>query len=155
MQKLRTPEDRASNAQLPGDARTRTPPAVYEMPFKKSAVVPTAKAGVVKPKSTPRRAATRGKTVDESYMMYNRLVLKQVHPNLCMTSAAADVLNNMSNHLVDMLVEQSGRLCKMSTRGGQTLSARHIELAVKKYYPSDLAKHTLQEMRKASTKSKN
>ena len=123
------------------------------MPTKKTITAIAPVAAIAKPKTAARRSrGHRAKLSKETYGTYTRLVLKQVHPNLCMTSAAADVFNNMSNHVIDTLLEQSCNLCKMATRGGQTLSARHVELAVKKCFPDDLAKHALMEMRKANTK---
>ena len=122
------------------------------MPAKK--VTPKS-ADTVATKPTPiakKSSSSRSKHVVRGFATANRAVLKQVHPNLCMSSAAGEVFNNIANHVVDLLVTQSAQLCKQSKRGGLTLTPKHVELAVRLAFPSDLAKHAVMEATKATTK---
>ncbi|KAJ4971588.1 hypothetical protein NE237_004687 [Protea cynaroides] len=76
-------------------------------------------------------------------------VLKQVHPELGISSQAMAVLNGFMNDMFERLANEASRLCKYT--GNKTLTSREIQAAVRLVLPGELAKHAVAEGTKAVT----
>ncbi|CAI9104944.1 OLC1v1003744C1 [Oldenlandia corymbosa var. corymbosa] len=81
------------------------------------------------------------------YKRYVYRVLKQVHPDLGISSKAMTVINNMMNDMCERIAEESSRLSNYS--GKKTLSSWDIQDAVKLVLPGELGKHAIAEGSKA------
>lgn len=90
-----------------------------------------------------RRASGTGKV----YKRYVYRVLKQVHPELGVSSKAMTVLNNFMNDMFERLADEVARLLKYT--GRKTLTSSEIQAAVKLVLPSELGKHAVVEGTKA------
>lgn len=92
----------------------------------------------------------RRKTRRETYATYHMKVLKQVHPNLGISSKAMAIMDSMTNDLFDRIMTEVKNLMKKS--GTQTVTAREIQTAIRFLFPGELAKHAISESTKAVTK---
>lgn len=75
--------------------------------------------------------------------------LGQVHPDLQITLDAIQSVENFLIHLAQRLIELS---IQISSRAGELTSVRHIDSAVRRLLPGELAKHAVSEGTKAYTK---
>ncbi|XP_027343874.1 histone H2B 1-like [Abrus precatorius] len=94
-----------------------------------------------------RRRKKRVKRNGEGYQRYVYRVLKQVHPEMGISSQAMTVLNNLMNDMFERLADEAAKL--KSYEGHMTLSSREIQGAVKLVLPGDLGKHAIAEGAKA------
>lgn len=76
-------------------------------------------------------------------------VLKQVHPEMGISSQAMTILNNLMNDMLERLADEASKL--KTYTGHMTLSSREIQGAVKLVLPGDLGKHAIAEGAKAVT----
>lgn len=96
----------------------------------------------------------------ENYHLYFSKVLKQIHPDLHISSEVKDTLNLIVNTLLLHLVKQSIHLMKptdftnQKKKGNEkkTLSSREIQTSVRLVLPGELARHAISEGTKAVTK---
>ena len=77
-------------------------------------------------------------------------VLAQVHPAAALKSDSKSQLNFFLNKLASALISSASGLANLNDR--TTLSARHVQAAVKEILPGELAKRAVSEGTKASTK---
>ncbi|KAF8009534.1 hypothetical protein BT93_J0519 [Corymbia citriodora subsp. variegata] len=84
---------------------------------------------------------------EEQYKRYVFRVLKQVHPELRISSAAMEVLNGYMNDMFERLAAEAARLS--SYAGIKTLSSRDIQGAVRLVLPGELGRHAIAEGAKA------
>lgn len=99
-------------------------------------------------KKRRKRRARRGKGGD-SYKRYVYKVLKQVHPELGVSSKAMAVLNN---YVADMFERLAGEAARLSRYVGRpTMSSREIQGAVRLVLPGELGRHADAEGTKAVT----
>lgn len=77
-------------------------------------------------------------------------MLKQVHPDLAISSSAMSIMNSFINDLFERLAAEAMRLCQYNKRN--TLSARDIQTATRLVLPGELAKHGVSEGTKAVNK---
>ena len=96
-----------------------------------------------------KRKRGKKRRSEEGYQRYVYRVLKQVHPDLGVSSKAMTVLNNMMSDMFERLADEAARLKKYA--GHVTLSSREIQGAVKLVLPGDLGKHAISEGVKAVT----
>ncbi|KAM7522441.1 hypothetical protein LguiA_012343 [Lonicera macranthoides] len=89
------------------------------------------------------------KRESEGYKRYVYKVMKQVHPDLGISSNAMTVINNLMGDMFERLAEEAARLSRHS--GRMTLSSREIQGAVKLVLPGELSKHAIAEGTKAVT----
>ncbi|ELR47615.1 hypothetical protein M91_18749, partial [Bos mutus] len=82
----------------------------------------------------------------ETYSMYIYKVLKQVHPDIGISSKAMSIMNSFVNDLFERLAGEAARLAQYSGR------SREVETAVRLLLPGELAKHAVSEGTKAVTK---
>lgn len=86
----------------------------------------------------------------ESYAIYIYNVLKQVHPDVGISSKAMSIMNSFVNDVFERIANEAQRLAQYNRR--QTISSREIQTAVRLLLPGELAKHAVSEGTKAVTK---
>ncbi|GLJ22963.1 hypothetical protein SUGI_0433210 [Cryptomeria japonica] len=114
---------------------------------------PKGKAPSKAAKKGPKAAGDkkkRKKRSVETYKIYIFKVLKQVHPEIGISSKAMSIMNSFMNDIFEKLAGESSKLVKYTKR--DTLSSREVQTAVKLALPGELAKHAVSEGTKAVTK---
>ncbi|EGD79490.1 histone H2B [Salpingoeca rosetta] len=92
----------------------------------------------------------RRKKRKESYSIYIYKVLKQVHPDVGISSKAMSILNSFVNDIFERIANEASRLAKYNNKS--TISSREIQTAIRLLLPGELAKHAVSEGTKAVTK---
>ncbi|KAI3986218.1 hypothetical protein MKX01_020283 [Papaver californicum] len=87
--------------------------------------------------------------IEGEYKRYVYKVLKQVHPELGVSSRAMTVINGMMNDMFERLAKEAAKLCDYT--GRMTISSREIQAAVRLVLPGELGKHAISEGVKAVT----
>ena len=85
----------------------------------------------------------------ESYGIYIYNVLRQVHPDVGVSSKAMSIMNSFLNNIFERIASEASRLSlenKMST-----ITSREIQTTVRLLLPGELAKHAVSESTKAVT----
>ncbi|KAF9675321.1 hypothetical protein POPTR_009G028001v4 [Populus trichocarpa] len=113
------------------------------------------KAGKKLPKEGGGAAAgdkkkKRVKKSTETYKIYIFKVLKQVHPDIGISSKAMGIMNSFINDIFEKLAQESSRLARYNKK--PTITSREIQTAVRLVLPGELAKHAVSEGTKAVTK---
>ncbi|KAL8496498.1 hypothetical protein ACS0TY_020270 [Phlomoides rotata] len=126
---------------------------------KKTTVAEKAPAAEKKPKAgkkLPKDSATgekkkkRAKKSVETYKIYIFKVLKQVHPDIGISSKAMGIMNSFINDIFEKLAGESSKLARYNKK--PTITSREIQTAVRLVLPGELAKHAVSEGTKAVTK---
>lgn len=86
----------------------------------------------------------------ESYGIYIYNVLKQVHPDVGVSSKAMSIMNSFVNDIFERIASEASRLALQNKKS--TISSREIQTAVRLLLPGELAKHAVSEGTKAVTK---
>ncbi|KAM9185756.1 histone H2B type 2-K1 [Trichechus inunguis] len=86
----------------------------------------------------------------ENYSVYIYKVLKQVHPDISISSKAMSIMNSFVNDVFERLAREATQLAQYSSR--TTLTSREVQTAVRLLLPGELAKHAVSEGTKAVTK---
>ncbi|TXG58572.1 hypothetical protein EZV62_016401 [Acer yangbiense] len=86
----------------------------------------------------------------ETYKIYIFKVLKQVHPDIGISSKAMGIMNSFINDIFEKLAQESSRLARYNKK--PTITSREIQTAVRLVLPGELAKHAVSEGTKAVTK---
>ena len=92
----------------------------------------------------------RKKARKQSYGIYVYKVLKQVHPDVGISSKAMAIMNSFVNDVFGQIAGEASRLTKYNNRN--TIGSREIQTAVRLILPGELAKHAVSEGTKAVTK---
>ncbi|KAK7341718.1 hypothetical protein VNO80_24655 [Phaseolus coccineus] len=92
----------------------------------------------------------RNKKNVETYKIYIFKVLKQVHPDIGISSKAMGIMNSFINDIFEKLAQESSRLARYNKK--PTITSREIQTAVRLVLPGELAKHAVSEGTKAVTK---
>ncbi|CAN4105831.1 unnamed protein product [Withania somnifera] len=92
----------------------------------------------------------RSKKAVETYKIYIFKVLKQVHPDIGISSKAMGIMNSFINDIFEKLAQESSRLARYNKK--PTITSREIQTAVRLVLPGELAKHAVSEGTKAVTK---
>ncbi|CAK9140205.1 unnamed protein product [Ilex paraguariensis] len=92
----------------------------------------------------------RTKKSTETYKIYIFKVLKQVHPDIGISSKAMGIMNSFINDIFEKLAQESSRLARYNKK--PTITSREIQTAVRLVLPGELAKHAVSEGTKAVTK---
>ncbi|PIA43755.1 hypothetical protein AQUCO_01800068v1 [Aquilegia coerulea] len=92
----------------------------------------------------------RSKKNVETYKIYTFKVLKQVHPDIGISSKAMGIMNSFINDIFEKLAQESSRLARYNKK--PTITSREIQTAVRLVLPGELAKHAVSEGTKAVTK---
>ncbi|KEH38901.1 putative transcription factor Hap3/NF-YB family [Medicago truncatula] len=96
-----------------------------------------------------KRKKKRGRRMGEGYQRYVYRVLKQVHPQMGISSQAMTILNNLMNDMFEKLADEAAKLTAYTKH--MTLTSREIQGAVKLVLPGELGKHAIAEGAKAVT----
>ena len=83
-------------------------------------------------KTNKRRSKRR-----ESYTMYIYKVLKQVHPDVGISSKSMSIMNSFVNDIFERLAGQASRLCIQNKKN--TISSREVQTSVRLLLPGELA----------------
>lgn len=111
------------------------------------------KAGKKLPKDSGASADKKKKRVKkstETYKIYIFKVLKQVHPDIGISSKAMGIMNSFINDIFEKLAQEASRLARYNKK--PTITSREIQTAVRLVLPGELAKHAVSEGTKAVTK---
>ncbi|PHU22754.1 Histone H2B.6 [Capsicum chinense] len=104
------------------------------------------KAGKKLPKDGAGAAGDKKKRVKksvETYKIYIFKVLKQVHPDIGISSKAMGIMNSFINDIFEKLAQESSRLARINKK--PTITSREIQTAVRLVLPGELAKHAVSE----------
>ncbi|KAI4334324.1 hypothetical protein L6164_019033 [Bauhinia variegata] len=92
----------------------------------------------------------RSKKNVETYKIYIFKVLKQVHPDIGISSKAMGIMNSFINDIFEKLAQEASKLARYNKK--PTITSREIQTAVRLVLPGELAKHAVSEGTKAVTK---
>ena len=110
---------------------------------KKEKIIGKAKQMKVKEKRKPKRK-------QRSYKVFIHKVLKQVHPDSGISSAAMNIMNSFVNDMFARLASEASLLTKYAKK--RTIGSSEIQAAVRLLLPEELAKHAVSEGTKAVAK---
>ncbi|XP_038882933.1 probable histone H2B.3 [Benincasa hispida] len=110
---------------------------------------PRAEKKLPKDASSEKKKKKMKKSV-ETYKIYIFKVLKQVHPDIGISSKAMGIMNSFINDIFEKLAQESSRLARYNKK--PTITSREIQTAVRLVLPGELAKHAVSEGTKAVTK---
>ncbi|XP_020585427.1 histone H2B.5-like [Phalaenopsis equestris] len=123
-------------------------PAVEEKPAEKK---PKAEKRLpAKDSAGEKNKKKRSKKSSETYKIYIFKVLKQVHPDIGISSKAMSIMNSFINDIFEKLANESSRLARYNKK--PTITSREIQTSVRLALPGELAKHAVSEGTKAVTK---
>ncbi|KAI3502883.1 hypothetical protein L1887_31260 [Cichorium endivia] len=128
------------------------PKAAEKKPAEKKPAAEKAPAEKKLPKdasSTDKKKKRHKKSV-ETYKIYIFKVLKQVHPDIGISSKAMGIMNSFINDIFEKLAQESSKLARYNKK--PTITSREIQTAVRLVLPGELAKHAVSEGTKAVTK---
>ncbi|KAK9157228.1 hypothetical protein Scep_003802 [Stephania cephalantha] len=139
----------------------KKPAAAAAAEEKKSAVAEKAPAAEKKPKAGKKlpkdggaaagdKKKKRTKKSVETYKIYIFKVLKQVHPDIGISSKAMGIMNSFINDIFEKLAGEASKLARYNKK--PTITSREIQTAVRLVLPGELAKHAVSEGTKAVTK---
>lgn len=92
----------------------------------------------------------RTKRRKESFGMYIYRVLKQVHPDIGVSSKAMNIMNSFVNDIFERIAREASKLAAINRRS--TITSREIQTSVRLILPGELAKHAVSEGTKAVAK---
>ncbi|CAJ1955848.1 unnamed protein product [Sphenostylis stenocarpa] len=121
-------------------------PAGEKSPAEKK---PRAEKKIPKEGSADKKKKRSKKSV-ETYKIYIFKVLKQVHPDIGISSKAMGIMNSFINDIFEKLAQESSRLARYNKK--PTITSREIQTAVRLVLPGELSKHAVSEGTKAVTK---
>ncbi|KAG6586017.1 hypothetical protein SDJN02_17481, partial [Cucurbita argyrosperma subsp. argyrosperma] len=102
------------------------------------------------PKDGADKKRKKAKKSVETYKIYIFKVLKQVHPDIGISSKAMGIMNSFINDIFEKLAQESSKLARYNKK--PTITSREIQTAVRLVLPGELAKHAVSEGTKAVTK---
>uniref|UniRef100_A0A0C9S7N0 Histone H2B n=2 Tax=Araucariaceae TaxID=25664 RepID=A0A0C9S7N0_9CONI len=97
-----------------------------------------------------KKGKKRHKKSVETYKIYIFKVLKQVHPDIGVSSKAMGIMNSFINDIFEKLASEAAKLARYNKK--PTITSREIQTAVRLVLPGELAKHAVSEGTKAVTK---
>ncbi|XP_059663831.1 histone H2B-like, partial [Cornus florida] len=96
------------------------------------------------------RKKKRTKKSVKTYKIYIFKVLKQVHPDIGISSKAMGIMNSFINDIFEKLAQESSRLVKYNKK--PTITSQEIQITVRLMLPGELAKHAVSEGTKTMMK---
>ncbi|KAM3347017.1 hypothetical protein ACQJBY_021163 [Aegilops geniculata] len=97
-----------------------------------------------------RKGKKKAKKSVETYKIYIFKVLKQVHPDIGISSKAMSIMNSFINDIFEKLAGEAAKLARYNKK--PTITSREIQTSVRLVLPGELAKHAVSEGTKAVTK---
>lgn len=141
-------EENVTNVEVPVDVVDDRSPQPPETPAPASEGTVKETHNKVEKKQGKKKMRKKKRKIDE-YGRYVYKVMKQVHPDLGITSKAMSVLNMFMADMFERIAEEAARLSDCTKR--RTLSSREIEAAVRLVLPGELSRHAVAEGSKAIT----
>jgi histone H2B len=100
--------------------------------------------------SEGKKGRKKGKKSVETYKIYIFKVLKQVHPDIGISSKAMSIMNSFINDIFEKLAGEAAKLARYNKK--PTITSREIQTSVRLVLPGELAKHAVSEGTKSVTK---
>ncbi|CAL9097808.1 hypothetical protein MUK42_25168 [Musa troglodytarum] len=97
-----------------------------------------------------KKRKKKAKKGTETYKIYIFKVLKQVHPDIGISSKAMSIMNSFINDIFEKLAAEASRLARYNKK--PTITSREVQTSVRLVLPGELAKHAVSEGTKAVTK---
>ncbi|KAF7070003.1 hypothetical protein CFC21_075566, partial [Triticum aestivum] len=97
-----------------------------------------------------KKSKKKSKKSVETYKIYIFKVLKQVHPDIGISSKAMSIMNSFINDIFEKLAGEAAKLARYNKK--PTITSREIQTSVRLVLPGELAKHAVSEGTKAVTK---
>ncbi|RRT41975.1 hypothetical protein B296_00041241 [Ensete ventricosum] len=97
-----------------------------------------------------KKKKKKAKKGTETYKIYIFKVLKQVHPDIGISSKAMSIMNSFINDIFEKLAAEASRLARYNKK--PTITSREVQTSVRLVLPGELAKHAVSEGTKAVTK---
>uniref|UniRef100_A0A915DY96 Histone H2A/H2B/H3 domain-containing protein n=1 Tax=Ditylenchus dipsaci TaxID=166011 RepID=A0A915DY96_9BILA len=98
----------------------------------------------------------RKKARNETFAVFIYRVLKQVHPDVGMSSQAMSVMNSFVRDIFERIAAESGRLAQHTRQAkhlkNSSISSHEVQTAVRLVLPGELSKHAVSEGTKAMAK---
>ena len=132
-------EDKAGEKAEKAPAAGKKPKAEKRLPASKASKEGGEKKGKKKAKKSV-----------ETYKIYIFKVLKQVHPDIGISSKAMSIMNSFINDIFEKLAGEAAKLARYNKK--PTITSREIQTSVRLVLPGELAKHAVSEGTKAVTK---
>ncbi|CAL4999483.1 unnamed protein product [Urochloa humidicola] len=107
-------------------------------------------AGKSAGKDGEKKGRKKAKKSVETYKIYIFKVLKQVHPDIGISSKAMSIMNSFINDIFEKLAAEAAKLARYNKK--PTITSREIQTSVRLVLPGELAKHAVSEGTKAVTK---
>ncbi|KAG1371664.1 putative Histone H2B.6 [Cocos nucifera] len=85
----------------------------------------------------------KAKKSTETYKIYIFKVLKQVHPDIGISSKAMGIMNSFINDIFEKLAQEASKLARYNKK--PTITSREIQTSVRLVLPGELAKHAVSE----------
>ena len=126
-------------------AEEKAPKAAEKKPPKAEKRLPSSKDG-----GGGKKGKKKAKKSVETYKIYIFKVLKQVHPDIGISSKAMSIMNSFINDIFEKLAQEAARLARYNKK--PTITSREIQTSVRLVLPGELAKHAVSEGTKAVTK---
>ncbi|KAG2627005.1 histone H2B.4-like [Panicum virgatum] len=126
----------------PGEEKAEKAPKAEKKP-KAEKRLPAKEGGDKKGKKKAKKSV-------ETYKIYIFKVLKQVHPDIGISSKAMSIMNSFINDIFEKLAQEAARLARYNKK--PTITSREIQTSVRLVLPGELAKHAVSEGTKAVTK---
>ena len=101
-------------------------------------------------KPAPSKQGKRKRKRTESYSAYVFKVLKQVHPEMGISTRAISMVNSFLVDMFERVAAEASRLAR--SNGKSTISSREVQTAVRLLLPGELAKNAVSEGTKAIAK---
>ena len=117
---------------------------------KKSLSKPGRGRGRPTKEETLRNGQKRKKPKMGKWKYFVHRVLKQVHPEIGISSKSMSIMESFCNDLFDRIAQEASKLAKYSKK--PTVGSREIQTAVRLLIPGELGKHAVSEGTKAVTK---
>jgi histone H2B len=128
----------------PAEAKAEKAPKSEKKP-KAEKRLPASKEG-----GSDKKGKKKAKKSVETYKIYIFKVLKQVHPDIGISSKAMSIMNSFINDIFEKLAQEAARLARYNKK--PTITSREIQTSVRLVLPGELAKHAVSEGTKAVTK---
>uniref|UniRef100_A0A6V7QSV1 Histone H2B n=1 Tax=Ananas comosus var. bracteatus TaxID=296719 RepID=A0A6V7QSV1_ANACO len=112
--------------------------------------LPSKEGGGAGAGSGDKKKKKKAKKGSETYKIYIFKVLKQVHPDIGISSKAMSIMNSFINDIFEKLAQEASRLARYNKK--PTITSREIQTSVRLVLPGELAKHAVSEGTKAVTK---
>ncbi|KAL6844202.1 hypothetical protein ACP4OV_025875 [Aristida adscensionis] len=97
-----------------------------------------------------KKGKKKAKKSVETYKIYIFKVLKQVHPDIGISSKAMSIMNSFINDIFEKLAAEAAKLARYNKK--PTITSREIQTSVRLVLPGELSKHAVSEGTKAVTK---